>query len=140
MHKFIGGLAAGLFMQIYLLLGILVVTVSLGAFAITALHGQEIYAWVMQQPALAPLTGVVVQLARLKIDPTGASSDALFINNGILGMLAFSSAAVSISVCISMVTRGIAMLTRSILVCHKWCRSRATGVRKRGPSFSEKTQ
>ncbi|AZS77741.1 hypothetical protein ELS24_04400 [Achromobacter spanius] len=126
MDRFIGGLATGLYIQICLLIGIFVVTVGIGAFAITALHGQEIYAWVMQQPALAPLTGAVVQLAKLKIDSTGASSDALFINNGILGMLALSSAAVSISVCISMVTRGIAMLTRSIFVCRKWYRSRST--------------
>ncbi|KNE22771.1 hypothetical protein [Achromobacter spanius] len=126
MDRFIGGLATGLYIQICLLIGIFVVTVGLGAFAITALHGQEIYAWVMQQPALAPLTGAVVLLSRLKIDPTGASSDALFINNGIFGMLVLSSAAVSISVCISMLTRGISMLTRSILVCRKWYRSRAT--------------
>ncbi|CAB3732335.1 hypothetical protein [Achromobacter kerstersii] len=126
MHKFIRGLAAGLFIQIYLLLGIFVVTVSLGAFAITALHGQEIYAWVMQQPALAPLTGAVVVLAGLKIDPTGSSSDALFISNGILGMLALSSTAISISVCISILTRASSMLTRGILFWCQWCRSRST--------------
>ncbi|PQZ60002.1 hypothetical protein CQ050_26910 [Achromobacter sp. MYb9] len=126
MDRFIGGLATGLYIQICLLIGIFVVTVGIGSFAITALHGQEIYAWVMQQPALAPLTGAIVLLAGLKIDPTGASTEALFINNGILGMLALSSAAVSISVYISMLTRGISMLTRGILVCRKWYRSRAT--------------
>lgn len=126
MDRFIGSLATGLYIQICLLIGIFVVTVGIGAFAITALHGQEIYAWVMQQPALAPLTGGAVLLSGLKIDPTGASSEALFINNGILGMLVLSSAAVSISVCIFMLTRGMSMLTRSILVCRKWYRSRST--------------
>lgn len=133
MDRFIGGLANGLYVQICLLIGIVVVAVGLGAFAITALHGQEIYAWVMQQSALAPLAGAVVLLARLKVDPTGSSSDALFINNGILGMLALSSTAISISVCISILTRVISiltrvisMLTRGILVCRKWYRSRAT--------------
>lgn len=72
----------------------------------------------MQQPPLALLTGPVVLSARLKIDPTGTSSDALFLNNGILGMLALSSAAVSISVCIFMLGRGIS-------ASRKWLRSRS---------------
>jgi hypothetical protein len=126
MDRFIGGLATGLYIQICLLIGIFVVTVGIGAFAITALHGQAIYAWVMPQPTLAPLSGAAVLLSGLKINPTGASSEALFFNNGILGMLVLSSAAVSISVCISMLTRGMSMLTRSILVCRKWYRSPST--------------
>ncbi|CAB3743264.1 hypothetical protein [Achromobacter kerstersii] len=126
MNRLIGGLAAGLYMQVFLLLGIFVVAAGLCAFAIVALHGQEIYAWVMQQPALALLTRPIVLLARLKIDPAGTSSDALFINNGILGMLAFSSAAVSIAVCISMLTKGVSILTWGILACRTWCRSRST--------------
>lgn len=125
MDRFISGLVAGLYVPVFLLLGMFVVTVALGAFAITAWHGQEIYAWVKQQPPLALLTRPVVLLARLKIDPTGTSSDALFLNNGILGMLALSSAAVSISVCISMLGRGIFMLARGISACRKWLRSRS---------------
>lgn len=126
MNRFLSSFGAMLYIPISMFIAIAVVALSVGTFAGIALHGQEIYAWVMQQPALAPLTGAIVVLARLKIDPTGSSSDALFISNGILGMLAVSSAAVSIFVCISMLTRAISMLKRGILSWCQWYRSRST--------------
>lgn len=44
MDRFISGLVAGLYVPVFLLLGIFVVAVALGTFVITAWHGQEIYA------------------------------------------------------------------------------------------------
>jgi hypothetical protein len=107
-----------------MLVSILVVAIGLAAFVLSALYGQETYAWVTNQPGLGLLAEQFALITRLKIDPAESHSVALLVNDSMLGMLAVSSALISIALCMRLVMHGLSVLTWCIFASRRWIRNR----------------
>ncbi|MNK93183.1 hypothetical protein D3C87_1133320 [compost metagenome] len=117
-------LLAILYIPILMFAAIALVAAGVGTFVGIALHGQEIYAWVIDQPALGLLAAQFAIISKLKIDPSGISSDARFLNDGLLGMMSICSAGLSIALCYTMLAQAVSMVARCISSFVSWRRAR----------------